>query len=325
MKKNFRQSSMLLVIVALVATWTHAALAAVPRILTEQGRLYDMNDMPLTGSAKLVFNLYENATSGSSIWTETQTVALDSGNFSVNLGEATPYNDLFAAEALAGKTLYLGITVNTDQELSPRQTLLAVPYAVVADNAIGDITPNSVSVGGNMVIDSTGKWVGSVAGLQGSPGVAGATGAAGAQGLQGATGAAGAQGPQGVPGQDGAPGAMGSTGPQGAAGVPCSGCVNDASIKSGSLTHSHGFTTQIVSVSAFVNAASGLQQPVACPAGTTVTGGGCGAQYGGPLVTTNLNAPSGNGWTCWFTNQDSAGHMGYSYAVCATSAAWSHP
>ncbi len=319
MQKRPGRSAMLLVIVAVIATWTHAALAAVPRLLTEQGRLYDLNDTPLTGSVKLVFNLYEDATSGSSIWTETQTVELDSGNFSVNLGEATPFNTLFTTEAAAGKTLYLGITVNTDQELSPRQTLLAVPYALVADNAVGDITPSSVSVAGNMVIDSTGKWVGSAAGLQGPPGPAGATGATGAQGPTGATGAPGA------PGATGPTGMTGATGAQGAAGVPCSGCVDDASIKSGSLSHSHAFTTQVVSTSAFVNANAGLQQPIACPAGTTVTGGGCGAQYGGPLVTTNLSAPSGNGWTCWFSNQDSAGHLGYSYAVCATSAAWAHP
>lgn len=322
MKKKLMGSSVLLVIVALVATWTSAAFAAVPRILTEQGRLYDSSNTPLTGSAKLVFNLYEEAASGSSIWTETQTVDLDSGNFSVNLGEATPFADLFTTEAASGKTLYLGITVNTDEELSPRQTLLAVPYAIVADNAVGDITPTSVSVAGNTVIDSTGKWVGSTAGLQGPAGVQGPPGATGA------TGATGAQGPQGVPGSNGAvgaTGATGATGPQGPAGVPCSGCVDNGSIAAGALSHSHGFTTQVVNAAALISAGAGLQQPVTCPAGTTMTGGGCGAQYGGPLVVTDISMPDGNGWTCWFSNTDSAAHYGYSYAVCATSAAWSNP
>ncbi len=355
MNRKLRQSSILLLVAMCVLTWGGAAFAGVPHILTEQGRLLDATGTPVTGSVTLVFNLYDNPTSGTSLWTETQTVDLDAGNFSVDLGEGTsfdqgsPAKDLFVTEALAGKTLYLGITVNTDAEMSPRQALLAVPYAIVADNAVGDITPNSVSIAGTTVIDSTGKWVGPSTGLvgpQGPEGPTGATGAAGAQGptgLTGATGPAGAtgatglQGPKGDPGATGTAGATGSqgptgaTGPQGATGspgVPCAGCVDDADITSGSMNHTHPFSIQSVAATpVLVSAGQGTYLTPTCPAGTILTGGGCGSGYGGPLVVTNSSQPNSTntGWTCGFNNTDTTAHYAYATAMCATIGYWSHP
>jgi hypothetical protein len=63
-------------------------------------------------------------------------------------------------------SLYLELRVEGDK-LSPRQHIGAVPYAQVALNATGDITPKSISVAGNPVIDATGKWVGDTTNLSG--------------------------------------------------------------------------------------------------------------------------------------------------------------
>jgi hypothetical protein len=140
---------------------TRAAAPAVPGLLTQQGRLFDSANNPVTGSTTFVFTMYDAATAGTPLWTETQTITLDSGYFSAQLGEVTAIPPTtFATAASTGKTIYLGIKVNTDPELSPRQPLLSVPYALVAQNAIGDITPNSVSINGTPVIDSSGHWVG---------------------------------------------------------------------------------------------------------------------------------------------------------------------
>lgn len=65
-------------------------------------------------------------------------------------------------------------------------------------------------------------------GAQGPRGINGATGAAGPQGPRGFAGATGATGSQGARGLTGATGLQGATGP---AGVPCTNCVNDASIQ----------------------------------------------------------------------------------------------
>ena len=85
----------------------------------------------------------------------------------------------WAAAANADSKLFLGIRVNDDLELSPRQPVLSVPYALVAENAVGDITPTSITVNGTKVIDSTGAWVGPSAGIQGPQGVQGSPGQSG--------------------------------------------------------------------------------------------------------------------------------------------------
>jgi hypothetical protein len=189
-----------------------SAMAGVPQLLTEQGRLLDGTGVPVSGSINVTFTVYDAPTSGTTLWTETQTITLDSGYFSAILGETTP----LPATVFDGSTRYLGVTVGTDTEMQPRQAVFSVPYALVAGNATGDITPASVSVGGALVIDSTGKWVGPNSGLVGATG---ATGAAGAQGATGATGAQGATGNTGATGPAGPTGATGGVGPTGATGA----------------------------------------------------------------------------------------------------------
>ncbi|MBI1741895.1 collagen-like protein [Candidatus Acetothermia bacterium] len=77
----------------------------------------------------------------------------------------------------------------------------------------GGLTTTGLNIAGvGPVIDSTGKWVGNPAGLQGPAGPPGPTGP---QGLPGATGPQGLPGPQGPTGPQGFPGPQGPTGPQG--------------------------------------------------------------------------------------------------------------
>jgi hypothetical protein len=151
------------------------------------------------------------------LWTETQSVPLDEGYFSAQLGASTPV----PAGVWDGSVRWVGIRVGTDAEMTPREATRSVPYALVAGDAVGAIHPASVTVNGHLVIDQNGNWVGPATGLIGPTGPAGATGTAGAtgaQGLQGAAGATGPQGPQGVAGPQGSQGvtgAQGATGPQG--------------------------------------------------------------------------------------------------------------
>ncbi len=190
-------------------SFAKVASAAVPATITDQGRLFDSNSQPITGTQTIVFSLYATATGGTALWTETHTVTLDQGYFSTELGSTTP----FGTTLTANSTLFLGITVGTVSEMTPRSSVASVPYALVADNATGNITPNSISVGGTTVIDSTGKWTGSATGLQGPAGPAGANGA------QGPAGPAGAQGPAGAAGAAGPAGPAGPAGAQGPSGV----------------------------------------------------------------------------------------------------------
>jgi hypothetical protein len=195
--------------------------AAVPASVTHQGRLFDKMDAPVTGSLDVVFTLYTAATGGTSVWTETHTVMFDSGYFSVELGKTAAL-----APVLDGGPLYLGIQVGSDAEMQPRALVASVPYALVAGDVRGDISPTSISINGvGPVIDSSGMWVGDPTGLMGPEGPTGPTGPAGAAGPTGATGPTGADGPMGAMGAlgpigpTGATGAIGPTGPTGPAGA----------------------------------------------------------------------------------------------------------
>lgn len=109
---------------------------AVPNVLQYQGRLTDSAGNPLSGSQTIVFKLYSVATGGTASWTETQTVTAANGLFNVALGSVTA----FPAGLFSGADLYLGITVGTDAEMTPRQRITSVAYAQragVADNAAG--------------------------------------------------------------------------------------------------------------------------------------------------------------------------------------------
>jgi hypothetical protein len=190
------------------------AQAAVPNLLTQQGRLVSASGVPVTTAVAITFNVYAAASGGTALWTETQNVTPDDGYFSTRLGEVTA----LPATLFDGSVRYLGVTIGADPEMTPRQVLASVPYALLANNVNGPITPTSVSVAGTTVIDSTGHWVGPTTGLAGTPGATGPTGPAGATGPAGLAGAAGPTGPAGAAGPTGAAGATGPAGPTGAAG-----------------------------------------------------------------------------------------------------------
>jgi hypothetical protein len=143
--------------VSVLWTVSGSAGTTVPQLLTEQGRLTDTSGAPVTTSTMLTFSIYSASTGGTALWTEKQTLTPDAGYFSAELGSVTA----FPTTLFTGAELYLGVTVGSDPELSPRQSVTSVPYALVAQNAIGDITPNSITVNGTEVINSSGAWVGS--------------------------------------------------------------------------------------------------------------------------------------------------------------------
>ena len=219
MKRGFGISRISPAIALLVLAISATAAADVPDLLTQQGRLFDASGAPVNGAVEFTFSIYDTATGGEPIWTETQTITLEEGYFSARLGDSTPLDEsLFDVKS----TLYLAVAIADDPEMTPRQPLLSVPYALLANNAVGDITPRTVTVDGTEVIDKNGNWVGPSSGLQGpkgDKGDPGATGPAGPTGATGDTGPSGPSGPSGPPGPSGPSGpANGPSGPTGATG-----------------------------------------------------------------------------------------------------------
>lgn len=260
-----------LVTSALLATAAGAAMAAdVPGTLTHQGRLFDKSGEPLSKTVSMTFNFYNNEGESIPAISETLDVPVEDGYFSVSLGEINSLKGFFN-----GQTKYLGIAIESDPELSPRAEIQSVPYAMVAGNAIGDITPTSVTVNGMPIINSMGQWVGSPTGLVGPQGPAGPQGPIGMTGPQGPQGIQGIQGPPGADGAQGPQGIQGPQGPQGPSGVV------QMLTASTSGTHPNNLTANTWGfVGATINATVTATQKVHLVAGkymgSTVAGGASG-------------------------------------------------
>ncbi len=110
-----------------------AAAAAVPLELHHQGRVFDAVGQPIDGAHDLSLSLYDAPSGGTAVWQETQSLVFDVGYFSVPLG-ADAGNPL-DLDLFAGDEMWLGLSVDTGPELSPRVQLRSVPFAFRAGHA----------------------------------------------------------------------------------------------------------------------------------------------------------------------------------------------
>jgi len=96
-----------------------------------QGRLADADGNPLTGTYNMEFRLYDVPEGGvplwEELWTGSNAVRVSDGLFNVMLGSLNP---IPMGVVTGHDTLYLGITVGTDDEMTPRVQLGSVPWAV---------------------------------------------------------------------------------------------------------------------------------------------------------------------------------------------------
>jgi hypothetical protein len=130
--------------------------------ISYQGRLADSGGTPVNDTVGMTFRIYNAATGGSPLWTETYpAVQISDGLFHVLLGSTTPLPQSLFSD---NDTLYLGITVGADDEMTPREQLASAPWAMsVPDKAIGsrhfapswyeDFNPQKIST------TSTTNWV----------------------------------------------------------------------------------------------------------------------------------------------------------------------
>ncbi len=230
-------------VVFLCAFSTPSAYAEVPSRLVVQGYLTDISTLrPLHGTFDVVVTLYDMSgrttdyqTAGGTVtdpqglgavlWTETQVITAEDGRYSVVLGDDA--SNPLPEDLLGSDQVELGLAIDGDSEMTPRLAVTSgsVPYALQAREAEqvnGDITPRTISIADDLVINEFGEWVGPDSGLIGPKGDTGDAGPPGADGVDGATGPkgdTGAQGPAGPVGDTGAVGPQGPAGPQGPTGA----------------------------------------------------------------------------------------------------------
>ncbi len=137
MKRNFVLLFAMLVVSGIVAG---SAYAAVPMLLSHQGRLLDASDQPVTGTQDITFRIYETEMGGAPLWSEPHLdVPVDNGLFHVTLGgSVTISGDLLVTGGTLQTERWLEIVVE-GEVLTPRMRLGSTPYAVGSSRVSGDI------------------------------------------------------------------------------------------------------------------------------------------------------------------------------------------
>jgi hypothetical protein len=122
-------------VIALGPSAPGAPAVASTNTLPYQGRLANSSGAPITGQRDMTFKLYSAVSGpGAAIWSESwSNVQVTNGLFNVLLGTTVPIN----ASIVANSSLWLGITVGSDAEMTPRVQLGAAPFAMsVPDGSI---------------------------------------------------------------------------------------------------------------------------------------------------------------------------------------------
>ena len=137
--------------IMLILLWS-AVAGAVPNTISFSGRLATSTG-PVTGSVNLTFKLYDAATAGTALWTETHSnLSTDDGLVFVDAGMLTTLDETI----LDGRKLYLEVTVETET-LAPRLAINSVPYAVRAAAAKSADLLGGVIGPGDVITSVTGS------------------------------------------------------------------------------------------------------------------------------------------------------------------------
>jgi hypothetical protein len=121
-------------------------------MISYQGQLTDINDQPINGQQRMRFALYPSADAVVPLWeeewSESQAIQVVDGHFNVLLGSQNP----ITPGAIEGvDTLFLGVQVGLDDEMSPRLQLGGSPFAIQASQALtvpdGSITTAKIANG----------------------------------------------------------------------------------------------------------------------------------------------------------------------------------
>jgi hypothetical protein len=165
MKSAVRRLAFLMLLGLVGVGWVGGvAEAQVPNKINYQGKLTDSAGQPINATVSVVFHLYNVASGGSALYTETQTVTVANGLFNVAIGSVTPLGLPFDVP------YYLGVKVGTDPEMTPRQAVLSGPYALQAASAEG--LAATATVGGAQITGAISTATLPAANLSGTIGTA---------------------------------------------------------------------------------------------------------------------------------------------------------
>lgn len=153
---------------------SEAQIAGPPNRIDYQGQVLDANGALLAPNAPtnytMQFRLYDSQTGGALLWSESQTVTVSKGAFSVRLGEgvaiaADNINPAVQSAGLVGafggSNRFLGLTVlvpnQSPAEITPRLAFLSSPFSFNSNKSKESDSMTILDAGGNNRV-GTAKW-----------------------------------------------------------------------------------------------------------------------------------------------------------------------
>lgn len=131
--KNLMKLTVIMLFLAVVCNLlptVYSYAEAPQRIINYQGRLTDKSGKPVAdGSYAVTFRIFNVKNAGTSLWEESQTVNVEKGIFSAEIGGTKSLNLPF------NEQYYLEVKVGQDNPMEPRQKITSAGYAIRAENA----------------------------------------------------------------------------------------------------------------------------------------------------------------------------------------------
>ncbi len=126
-----------------------SAATAVPSLVPYSGLAIAADGKPLAGETGITFQIFKDEAGGEALWTESQTVAIDStGHYKVQLGATSPIG-LPAGLFSTGEARWLEVQI-AGEPAQPRVLLASVPYALKAGDAttLGGLPASAFALAG---------------------------------------------------------------------------------------------------------------------------------------------------------------------------------
>lgn len=124
-----------------------------PGAIPIQGRLTNASGIPLNGTYTMVFTLYDADIGGTAVCSQSHSVNVTKGLFNSYL-DGCYYQGSSFPNFLFGQKLWMGVKVGSDPEMTPRQVILPVPYALSLSP--GAYIRGSETVDEVLTVESTG-------------------------------------------------------------------------------------------------------------------------------------------------------------------------
>lgn len=143
-EKGIRWIIAMLGVLAMMLALPISGFGEVPQQISYQGLLNDDQGDPVSdNNYAMVFSIYDTQDGATAMWSEQQTVTVTNGIYNVQIGQ-DPVHNPFPASMFDDQR-WLGVAVGTDAEMTPRQPLTSVPYAIQAGLGKAYVTKNNAS------------------------------------------------------------------------------------------------------------------------------------------------------------------------------------